>query len=184
MNETDVIIERLLTINDPDEKEKLWGFYNEVFRPLNEETPIAQTWPKEFFIPWLENPRVIKFVAKCGDEIVGLGVVTDEIKLDYLLSPVYFEKHFPGRPVFHIPIIAILSSLRGTKTGIKLLRAMMNEIPKEALCVFFHSKTFSSRIPQFADFAGAGHVRGSEVDAEACCIFEWTNRKKVDLCSL
>jgi len=171
-----------MIVESNDEMNELWNFYEEAFRPLNEKTPIAQTWSKEFFVSWLKNESVVKFIVKKDGKIAGLGIVTTEIKLDWLLSPLYFKKHFPSKTVAHFPVIAIADHLRNTKIIIKLLRMMINEVPEDGLGVFFHSKMFSSIIPRLANIAGKNYIEGGEIDTKACCIYKW--RKKIDLLAI
>lgn len=169
-------IERVLVVADPEERKQIWEFYDKELGRINEDTPLAQTWPKRYLIAWLKNPRVIKFIARDRetDEIVGLGIVTDQLKLDWLLSPAYFKKHFPGRQVFHFPVLAV--STRFQRSGVlavELLRAMIAEVPKDGCGVSLYSKLVNPSIPALAEIAMRGRIHGIEVDAEGCTVYKW-----------
>ena len=66
MNEMEAIIERHLVIKEPEEKEKLWEFYDKVFQPLSEETPIGAknilSWKARALLS--QNNMIYKKMAK------------------------------------------------------------------------------------------------------------------------
>jgi len=166
------MVERMLEISDPQEQEQLWQFYDEVFRPINEETPISQTFPKGDFLNFLASPRVVKFIirGKTG-QIVGLGMVTDEPWLDPLVSRPYFEKHFPDVPLRYIMALAVAPGFRGIAVATNLLREMINEVPENGIGFFLHSKEVNPFIPRLAQIAERGKIRpviGAEVLVGYC----------------
>jgi len=165
------MIERILGISSPQEQEHLWQFYDEVFRPINEETPIAQTYPKEEFLAWLADPRVIKFIAREGGKLIGLGLVATDPSLDSWLSLPYFAKHFPGVPIRDFLILAVAPGHRNKHVAVALLRAMINEVPKDGMGLFFHSKEvnpFLPRLAQIVEHGGIRQVIGTEVLVGYC----------------
>lgn len=171
-------IERRLVIESDIEKEKMWVFYDETFGPLNEESPLAQTWPKEFFYEWLGNERVTKYVVKSDADVVGLAISSDQIRLDWLLSPLYFKKHFPGRPVIHYPVLILHPSLRSHHIGIELIKRMLDDFPENGVAAFLFSRNVAGFLPNFIRFASNGVVDGKEVDSETCCIFQRVEQRQ------
>lgn len=174
-----VTVSRLEVIESPELAERIWAFYYGLFSPLNRKTPLSQYWPKDFFMPWMTDQKMIKFLAMQEGEVIGFGVVTNQIRTDWLLSPEYFEEEYPGRPIYHCPVIAVKKGHAGL--GALLLQTMFRELPAEGVGVFLHSKTANGNIPLFAERAGKGRLVGTELDAEACHIFEWRDAQKVEL---
>jgi|SRR3990167_4740082 len=175
------MIERLLVIEDLEEQEEIWRFYEEAFRSVNEETPITQTFRKRDFLGFLENPKVVKFIVKEQGGIVGLGLISGQLDLDSWFSLPYFEKHFPGNPIFNIMVFAVRPDHRGQDLAVRLLRTMINEVPANGMGVFTHSQRANHFLPRFTEKACAGHIEGQELDAEALCIYWWKGGEKVPL---
>jgi GNAT superfamily N-acetyltransferase len=173
------MIERHLIIDDPGHCESLWKFYDGIFRPINEETPLVQSFPKNYFMRWLRDSRAVKFVARQDHRIIGLGIVTDEIGLEPLLSPLYFHKHFPKAHLLYCPVVAVAPDHKGRGIAVRIIRAMLNEGQDNTVLVFLHSKRMSLGVPRLFNLCGAGHIEGKEVDVEACWIFRWKRGKKV-----
>jgi len=174
--EKDTVIERLEIIDDLREAQKLWEFYEEIFTPLNERTPINQMFQKRDFFDFLVNQKVRKFVVKDKENIIGIGFITDQLELDPWVSIPYFQKYYPDVPIFNIMVIAVRPNRRGGNIAINLLRAMMNEVPPDGCGIFFHSREANRLIPQFAKKAAAGCIEGRELDSEALSIFFWKNK--------
>lgn len=175
------MIDRLLVIDDVREQEEIWQFYEEVFRPINERTPVKQTFSKGDFLAFLTNSKVVKFIVKESDELVGLGLISNQLGLDSWFSLPYFEKHFPGKPIFNIMVLAVRPDRRGHDLAISLLRAMINEVPANGMGVFTHSQRANHFLPRFTEKAGSGRIEGKELDAEALCVYWWKDGKKVQL---
>ncbi len=169
-----IVVEKSLVIEDPSEQERLWSFYEEIFRPINEETPITQSFPKKYFLEWLTNPRVFKFIARRDDQLAGFGAFTDNLDVEPLLSLPYFQKHYPDRPIMYCPVLAVAPGQRGRGAVFNLLRAMLKERPPSGVLVFLHSKTKSLGLPRLFDSAGGNHLKGKkEVENESCWIYHW-----------
>jgi len=176
-------IERLLVVDDPAEGGRLWSFYDGVFRRVNEQTPISQSYPETNFRAFLTNGRVVKYVGREeGGDIVGLGLATDDLGLEPMLSPAYFSAHYRERPILYIVALAVRRDRRGRDIAAGILKAMINEVPQNGALVFFHSKLVNPLLPKLAISVGvANHCEGGEIDAEGCCVYRWKDGKKVKL---
>lgn len=175
MKDSNIYIQRLLTIDSPAEGEKLWQFYEKTFHDANENSPIAQIFPKEFFLGWLSNERVIKLIATDNIDIYGISFITDQICLDWLLSPAYFAKHYSESKVYQIPVIGVAKSMRGLKVVNMLMEKTQDEIPDDGIGVFLHSKTHNQSLPELIRRVAKGRLKHNgdlyEADSEACYIF-------------
>ena len=172
-------IERQVLIKDQCEKDLLWDFYDGIFQPINQQTPFVQSFPKKDFLRWLDDPNVVKFSAKDKGRIVGLGIVTEEIDLEPLLSPAYFRKHYPDAHFLYCPVVAVAPTHKGKGVAIDLIRLMLCEGKDNTALLFLHSKAMSLGVPRLFSLSGAGRIEGKEIDAEACWLFRWKGGKKM-----
>lgn len=162
---------RLGRIEDVELIEKIWQFYYQVFCPVNTETPRVQTWPKQAFIALLKDPEVVKIVAIDNDEIAGIGIITDKMSADPWLSVDYFEKYFPGSPVFNILCLAIDIRHRKSRLAIQLLKEMLIGLPHNGVGVFFVSDNINNLLPKMAERAMNKTIVGRPMDHETCWIY-------------
>lgn len=173
------MIEKHLVIDNAAEREKIWEFYSAIFKPINEDTPIVQSFPREYFMEWLSNPRVVKFLAREGEAVCGISAFTDQLDLEPLLSPAYFKKHYPNRRMIYCPVLAVAPGHRGKGIAVGFVRAMLRDGPEDGMLVFLHSKSMTLGLPRLFDIAGAGSMEGREADSEACWIYVWHKGKGV-----
>lgn len=164
-------IERLNIVSDSALQEKIVCFYEELFAPLNEKTPISQSWPSKDVVAWLEDADVIKFLLWDEKELVGLGMVTQKLELDVLISIPFFKKNYPGLPIYNFPVIAIKDGCR--KAGFELISSMIKEGSKNGVGIFFSSNQHNPNIARFASMAMKGSIEIIQVDSEACYISKW-----------
>ena len=168
------MIERLLAIEDPEEQDRLWNFYEQIFQPVNELTPIIQTFPKANFIGFLMNPRAVKFIVREEGEIVALAIIADPEGWDSWLSPAYFAKNYPGKIVFQVPAIAIAPKRRASPLAVRLVKAIINEVPANAVVALTYSELVNPLMPKLVQATGVmDYAEGGKVDAEACLVFQW-----------
>lgn len=118
---------------------------------------------------WLISSRAAKYVAREKGEIVGLAVVSSDLRHDPLISRPYFQKHFPRQRVYHCPAIAFHPKWR-TGAGRQLLAQLFAGLPKGSVALFFHSEMENPLIPKFAQLATKGKFIVEKVDAMACCV--------------
>lgn len=167
---------RMLTVPD-DELEEIWRLYDECFRAINEETPIAQSVEKAVFCGRLVDPRITKFVAVGVEGPCGIGLLTDDLATEPFISEPYFLKKYPGQPVFLIMAIAVKFDHRALNVSGELLAKMIDEVPPNGVGIFLHSEGVNSRIPKFAEKVGGGAITGVRLDAEVCRLYSWTDGK-------
>lgn len=155
---------------------RLWEFYEKTLGPLNEDSPISQTFPQDTFCGWLVDEDVVKVIALDGDELVGLGLISSDLSHDPLISIPYFERHFADRPIFHIPALSVDPKYR-VHVGVKIIRGIIEEVPPNSVVIYFHSKgtrrtmRIRNAIAAVASEVIGVEVTGQELDAEACCVY-------------
>lgn len=165
-------IQRWLMIEQPTLFDRLWRFYKESLRELNEASPLAQTLDKTMFRRWLKSKQAVKLFIEEQGEIVAFAIVSGNLRHDSLISIPYFRKHFPKRRIFHFPLIAIDPVFRKTNSGAceELMREMMSciwEVP-DAMALFFHSKGANPAMPRLIVYACRPNLKAIELDAMSC----------------
>lgn len=156
-------------ILDPSEREELWKFYQDFLGPLNEKSPLAQTLGKVRFMSWLSSSRALKYTLRENGQLMGLLIVSGDLRHDPLISRSYFRKHYLGRRIYHCPAIVIHPDWQDGR-GIQFLAEAFAELPRGSVAIFFHSEVESPLIPRFAGIAGRGRFVVRRVDAVACCV--------------
>lgn len=167
-------IERVLIVEDSEERERVWNFYDSTFESTRGKTPISQSWPKEQFVAWLSNPMVIKFIMKdLSGAIKGLVVLSDDLELDWLISKPYFENHYPGKHLFNWMSLAI-SEDSGTLRCLKeLCICVFNEIPPDGMVVTTFSTNLRSGFLGLAERLFGAKIQICELDSLGVAAFTW-----------
>lgn len=84
---------------------KLWWMYRNAFTDINALAAQRHLMSYEEFYDLMREPRVVKFIAKSGNRMVGLSVMTFDLEAWPLVSPEFFERRFPGRQIFYIGFV-------------------------------------------------------------------------------
>lgn len=162
----------LVSITSESEVRAIQEFYRRVFDKVDEDTPLRQSFDDTAMADFLSNPDVVKVVATDPEGLViGLGMITSDIGLEPLLSPLYFQKHYPGIPVWYVLTLAIDQEHRGSKLTFDILNRMLKCPQKNAIAVFAYSKLVNTQLPRYASIATRGKSDGVEIDSEGifCC---------------
>jgi len=172
-----MMIEKLMVVTDACLREELWEFYHTLFTPLNECTPLAQTLDRQIFELWMASSQATKFVVRNDQNAVaGLAVVSGDMRHDPLISQAFFKKHYPGRPVYHFPAIALSEELRSEPRACReLMRAMMDGLPEDGVALFFHSEGIRPAMPRLVRLACSPEVAIEKSDTMACVLCTWRN---------
>jgi hypothetical protein len=166
-----MIIQRLDKVLDPQKQDELWQFYHNLFEPLNEQTPLAQSLDRPRFISWMKSSRAAKIIATNGTgEVTGLAIISSDLRHDPLISIPYFKKHFAGKQVFHIPVIAVPRELSGLKICELLMQNIMAHFPIDAVAIFFHSQGANPLMQRLVERCCAPKVKGSNLDSMGCVL--------------
>lgn len=108
----------------------LWKLYKEIFTDINRMAVQRHLMYYEEFTDMLVNSAITKYLAKTDDtnEVVGLGVLTNQLDEWPLISPEYFECHFPklyeAKKIWYVGFIGVSSSNRASTTFTQLLDSM------------------------------------------------------------
>lgn len=79
-----------------------------------------------------EDPRITKYVARLGDEIVGLSLLTNNLHAWPLISAPYFETHFPDHyaagSVWYVGFVAVKPQGRAHQLFPRMIAAMYEPV--------------------------------------------------------
>lgn len=170
-------IERLVKIVDPEFQQQLWDFYHTMFLELNKLTPLSQTLDKPRFRSWLKSSKAIKLVVRDGSQVKGFAIVSGDLRHDPLISIPYWKSVYPGKKIYHFPVIAISEEFRTehSSTCLELMQRMMGEIPRNAVAIFFHSELANPAMPRLVKLSCRGKAVISKIDSMACVLCDWNN---------
>lgn len=169
-----MLTSRTVSINDRRKQDELWDFYAAIFDPLDGESPIRQSFPKSDFYKLLRDKSVIKIISRDDHGVLGgLGLITKKIEVETFFSTKFFERKYPGIPLFYIIAIAVRSDLRNSRLAFSFLNTMLCEIPSDGRGIFMHSMGANHAIARFAEIATSGKIEGLVLDEEAISIYRW-----------
>ena len=158
-------------ILDAQKQNELWIFYHELFAPVNENSPLAQSLDRRRFMSWMKSSRASKFLATDENgKLIGLAIISSDLRHDPLISIPYFKKHFPRRRIFHTPVIAVPRELAGKRISNSLIRTIMLGLPLDALAIFFHSEGTNPLIPRLIERSCAPRVKSQRLDSMGCVL--------------
>lgn len=161
--------------------EKLWSLNQEILAELNTQSPFIQFYPRDYFDNLMSSNTVSKYILRDGDEIIGVGLMTNKLENEPLLS----DKTVKSAPYVNTfgKVDCNLIMFVGVKPGLKnfdaiteLLGDMMCSIDKEDTGMFLYSKEHNSAIPRLATLVAkrrSGEITGHDIDSEICHLYKW-----------
>lgn len=118
-----------------DEAELLWALYDSTVSPLDAVSATEHSESKESVLGYFAEPRITKIIAWEGDEPVGLGMVTNDLRLIYEPSLVFFEERYPEQAardaIFYGMSVMVKPSRRGMTVFSRIYLDMW-QIPAQA----------------------------------------------------
>ena len=139
-----------------EDAEELWRFYDNIFDPLNAESPCRQSLHHSEFLALLESPNFVKLVARNSENtILGLttfAVLEDEMPLMPWINPQFFKKRWPefwGR-IIYVPTICVPLNAQSVGTGQGIMTSILEYMREHNIHLigFDHSM---GRIPYLPD---------------------------------
>ena len=87
-----------ITVEDKvadDTAARYWALYRETFGALETRAVARQLLHEDEFFDEMRDPRVDKYVAWLGDDVVGMSTLTTHLETVPWISPGYFAHHYP-----------------------------------------------------------------------------------------
>jgi len=175
----DMTIQKKDSITSESEIKTLWKVYNETFEPLNKISPCKQSFDEHHFIEVLHDVTVKKYILV--DKvigIVGLGLITNNFKNTPWISEDYFKFKFPHECsknlVYYFMGIAIFREFRGNKYSIFLLENIVNDLPRDVVIGFDHSKNINPMLHHFTRIIKQSRsIRRTHIDQQHYHVVNW-----------
>ncbi len=163
-----------------EEAEQLWAFYNDIFGPLNEESPCRQSLHHGDFIALLGSAEFVKFVARDANKatlgFTAFATLKEEMPLMPWISTEYFRKRWPefwGR-IIYVPIIGVPRDARALGAGKELMLQILQYMREHSIPLigFDHSVGNIPYLPDLIMRITNGKPMGSlskrkELDSQA-----------------
>ncbi len=165
-------IVKMTMINDSVKGDILWEIYDKTFEPVNEISPCRQSLDRDHFFEILTNLTVTKYLLiKEGVGIIGLALITNDLKNTQWISPDYFRVNFPSEYqknlVYYFMGIAIKNEFRGNRYSILLIERVIDDLPKEAIMGFDHSKNINPMLHHFTQIVRqAQEIKRKHIDRQ------------------
>jgi hypothetical protein len=91
---------------DPGHCDPVWDMYCEAFTDIDRQAAQRHLMTRAEFGHVMTDERVGKYLAYADDQVVGQAVITNDLAAWPLISPRYFETHWPelyaARRIFYI----------------------------------------------------------------------------------
>jgi hypothetical protein len=116
-------------LNDGDFLEAAWELYTEAFRDLNALAVQRHLMYRSEFDEVMSDQRVQKYLALDDDgRLCGLGTYTNDLSAVPLISPEYFERHWPDhyatRRIWYIGFLAVHPEAQGREAFAQIVEQM------------------------------------------------------------
>lgn len=118
-----MVIKIVDQIDEPELLEQLWGLYQEAFADLNANAVQRHLMYWTEFDVVMRDARVQKYLSLDDDgTVLGVATYTNDLFAVPLISPPYFEKHWPAHyaanKIWYIGFVAVPGRESGVFSGI------------------------------------------------------------------
>ncbi|BFU44135.1 hypothetical protein [Krasilnikovia sp. MM14-A1004] len=160
-----------------------WHFYRETFDELRVLAVNRHLMHRHEFDDLMGDKRITKYVARDGDEIVGLSAQTDDLHAIPLISPDYFAHRWPEeyaqRRIFYCVFVGAKPGPRGMGVFVRLLREQMRPITAVNgmvnIDVCTHNEVMHSLPERVETILGriTGSARAQRLDSQSFWCYEF-----------
>ncbi|SDD05880.1 hypothetical protein [Nocardioides lianchengensis] len=118
-----------------------YRLYVETFGHLATKAVARQLLHEDEFLEEMHDPRVSKYVAWDGDDVIGLTTLTKHLETVPWISPAYFEHHYPEQwardAVYYLGVTLVAKSRRESHVFQAMIAACTELILRErAVCAW------------------------------------------------
>lgn len=171
-------IEVKLVVEDFEERRNLWQIYDEAYQLINTESPCKQSYSKEEYREVMEDAQIQKIILYVNNKVVGLGLLTNKLNKVPWISEPFFEKHFfkyyRKERIYYLKSLSIVPDYQGKIYGLKLLKYIINLIPKDSIGAFDCSERINEAMPLYGQRAAKiKPINNQHIDKQVYWVFEW-----------
>jgi hypothetical protein len=77
--------------------DELWPEYLRAFAPLRTKAAARMVMHRHEFAAQMADRRIVKYLARCGDELAAVGTMARELEAVDWISPDFYAARFPER---------------------------------------------------------------------------------------
>jgi hypothetical protein len=140
-------------IEDEEEAKILWDIYDQSFLETNKKTPCRQSFDKDHFFQILKNATALKYLLFIDNQVVGMGMVTNNLENTPWISEDYFKAHFSEATssglLYYFMGIVIFKKYQRMGNAIAIIEEIVKNLPEGAILGFDHSFGANRHLPYF-----------------------------------
>lgn len=158
---------RKYVIESEQERAALWDLYYETFKEVDEGSPCKQSYNRDEFMKVLQDSDVVKFILTYQDSLVGIALITNNLKKVSWISEPYFKKHFPHqyeeRRIYYIKALVIAKKYQGKIEVFRLVKSIIEYVDSQnGIAAFDCSENINQFLLPLIERAGTGTISQSQ----------------------
>jgi hypothetical protein len=179
-----MVIKVLDQIRDDDLQETLWKMYLDAFDDLNTMAVQRHLMFREEFDEVMRDSRIQKYLA-LGDDgtVLGVATYTNELSAVPLISPPYFERHYPehyaAKRIWYIGFVAVDPQVQGREVFAQLVEQMylvasaQNGLVGLDICTYNDETRHMSRVFRLMIRRQTSNMKFNRIDQQSYWLYEF-----------
>jgi len=179
-----MLIKVIDQITDEELHEAVWKLYQDAFEDLNTMAVQRHLMYRDEFVEVMHDSRVHKYLALDDDGTVcGIATYTNELDAVPLISPPYFERHWPehyaSKRIWYIGFVAVSPQAQGREVFSLLIEQMylvasaQNGVVGLDICTYNDDVRRMSRIFRLMVSRLSDTMRFDRVDQQSYWLYEF-----------
>lgn len=126
---------------DEETAQDYYALYRQTFGELATRAVARQVLHESEFLEEMRDPRVHKYVARLGEQIVGMSTLTADLETVPWISPDYFAHHYPEhtarRAVYYLGFTLVRAEHRRSRVFQAMIERVVEVLVAErAVCAW------------------------------------------------
>jgi hypothetical protein len=179
-----MLIKVIDQITDEDLHEAVWKLYQDAFEDLNTMAVQRHLMYRDEFDEVMRDSRVHKYLALDDDGTVcGIATYTNELEAVPLISPPYFERHWPehyaSKRIWYIGFVAVSPQAQGREVfsllvdQMYLVASAQNGVVGLDICTYNDDVRRMSHIFRLMVSRLSDTMRFNRVDQQSYWLYEF-----------
>jgi hypothetical protein len=179
-----MLIKVIDQITDEDLQETVWTLYQDAFEDLNTMAVQRHLMFREEFDEVMRDSRVHKYLALDDDgTLLGVATYTNELDAVPLISPPYFERHWPehyaAKRIWYIGFVCVGSQVQGREVFAQLVEQMylvasaQNGLVGLDICTYNDDTRHMSKIFRLMVRRLSDNMRFNRIDQQSYWLYEF-----------
>jgi hypothetical protein len=171
-------------ITDEDMAKAAWAMYQDAFEELNTLAVQRHMMFKSEFDEVMRDPRIDKYLALTDDgTLAGVTTYTNDLDAVPLISPQYFERHWPehyaAHKIWYIGFIAVSPEHQGREAFAQMVEQMylvvslQNGLVGLDICSYNDDVRHMSRVFRMMISRNSDSMRFNRIDQQSYWLYEF-----------